>query len=246
MIAEAYSYALREVLETIFDSQMEPIRQAAERIAQALAEGGALHLFDTGHMLNHEAVGRSGGMMAITPLQVSLEVTHPARPRAGRAKPRAFMDEIQGLAEYVVGKSAMYEGDVLLLGSVSGMNPLPVEIARQAQAAGITVIAITSVPYSRTLSSAHPSGLRLFEAADMVLDIGGVPGDAAVTIPGLEAPFGPTSGIAASYINWLLQGAIIEALLCRGLTPSVYLSNHMPGAGAFNARMKQQYAEKGY
>lgn len=246
MLAEQYGLALRQVLAEIDRAQMPDIRQAAGWIASALASGGAVHLFDTGHMLNQEAVGRAGGLMAITPLQVHLEVTHPARPRMGSRKPRVFMDQIAGLGEFVVAKSAMLAGDVLLIGSVSGINPLPVEIALQARSAGIKTVAITSVPYSRTLKPAHKSGLRLYEAVDLVLDTGGPVGDAVVVVPGLDVPFGPTSGIAASYVNWLLQTTVVEELLAKGLTPSVYLSNHMPGASDQNNRAKENFAAKGY
>lgn len=245
-LGQHYGHALRQVLDEIDRTQMASIREAAAWIASSLAAGGAVHLFDTGHMLNHEAVGRSGGLMAITPLQLRVEVTHPARSRSTVRKARVFLDEIEGLGQFVVAKSAMYAGDVLLIGSVSGMNPLPVEIALRARTAGIRTVAITSLPYSRTLKSAHKSGLRLFEATDLVLDIGGPVGDAAVLVPGLEAPVGPTSGIASSYVNWLLQTTVVEELLAMELTPSVYLSNHMPGASDYNNRAKQHFAEKGY
>jgi len=246
MLAHEYAQAIRQVFDEIDRTQMEAIRTAAGWIADSLADGGAVHLFDTGHMLDQEAVGRSGGLMAITPLQVSVEVRHPARPRAGASKPRVFQDEIEGLGQFVVAKSAMYAGDVLLIGSVSGMNPLPVEIALQARAARIRTVSITSVPYSRALQSTHRTGLRLFEATDLVLDIGGAVGDAAVPVAGLDVPFGPTSGLAASYINWLLQATVVESLTAMGLKPSVYISNHMAGASEYNNRAKKNFAEKGY
>ncbi|MCL5046520.1 MAG: sugar isomerase domain-containing protein [Actinobacteria bacterium] len=246
MLAQRYGQAVRAVFDEIDQAQMPAIQTAADWIARSLANGGAVHIFDTGHMLNHEAVGRSGGLMAITPLQVSVRVDHPSRPRPKAPKPRVFMDEIEGLAGFVVGKSDMYPGDVLMVGSVSGKNPLPVEVAIRAREVGIKVVAITSVPYSRFLQSQHKSGLRLFEVADLVLDIGGAVGDAAVDVPGLPVRFGPTSGLAASYINWLLQAAVVEKLLEMGLTPSVYMSNHMPGAGEFNSLAKKNFEGKGY
>lgn len=247
MLALRYGEALRAVLASIDQTQLGAVESAARWIAEALADGGALHLFDTGHMLNHEAVGRAGGLMAVNPLQVTVEVTHPARPRGDRpAKPRVFMDSIAGLAEFVVAKSNIYPGDVLLLGSVSGKNPLPVEIALRAREAGIRVVAITSIPYSQTLSPQHPSGRRLYEVADLTLDIGGVPGDGALAVDGLPVPFGPTSGIATSYMNWLLQCSVVERLLAMGLKPSVYLSNHMDGAGEHNRAARRQCEEKGY
>ncbi len=247
MLAARYGRALRQVLDHIDRTQMPAIHQAARWIADALAGGGALHLFDTGHMLNHEAVGRAGGLMAINPLRVVVEVNHRMHPRT-RSLPerRTFMDEITGLADFVIARSQMYPGDVLLLGSVSGKNPLPVDLALKARAAGIKVVAITSVSYSRTVQPQHSSGKRLYEVADIALDIGGCPGDAALEVEGLPVRFGPTSGIAAAYVNWLLQATVVELLLEQGLVPAVYLSNHMPGAEEHNNMAKRQVGERGY
>ena len=47
-------------------------------------EWGHLESFDTGHMLMHEAVGRAGGLMMVTPMFVELKASHPARPPLSR------------------------------------------------------------------------------------------------------------------------------------------------------------------
>lgn len=78
------------------------------------------------------------------------------------------------------------EGDVLIVHSVSGRNPVGIEMAMAAKEAGGTVIAITNLSYSKSVESRHPSGKRLFEIADIVLDNHGDVGDAAVSIDGLK------------------------------------------------------------
>jgi len=80
------------------------------------------------------------------------------------------MDSIEGLPQFIVEKSNMLPGDVLLVGSVSGINILPVQMAMDAQKLGLTVIGLTAVEYSSKLEPRHPSGKRLFEACDIVLD----------------------------------------------------------------------------
>jgi uncharacterized phosphosugar-binding protein len=49
-------------------------------------------------------------------------------------------------------------GDVLIAHSVSGRNPVTVEVAQAAKDAGASVIALTNLSYSKTVSSRHPSG----------------------------------------------------------------------------------------
>lgn len=45
---------------------------------------------------------------------------------------------------------------------------------------------------------------------------------------------------------WALQATVIEEMLARGKKPSVYMSNHAPGATAHNAQAKKTYLELGY
>jgi uncharacterized phosphosugar-binding protein len=246
-LQERYFARMREVLARIEASQKENIARCAEAIAGSLVAGGVWHVLDTGHMLMYEAVGRSGGLMAVRPVRVSVEVANPARRRQAVAgKKKVYMDEIEGLPRYILDKSDMLPGDVLLIGSVSGINILPVGLALEARVRGITTIALTAVEYSRYLSSAHPSGKRLCEVCDYVLDNCAPVGDTLVDVPELGQGICPASGIAASYVMWALQAQVVEELLKRGKEPHVYVSNHMPGADERNKRAWAAYEEQGY
>ena len=242
----AYGKRLRELLDTIDQTQSEAIRKAAALIADAAVAGGCFHLMDTGHMLTSEAVGRAGGLMLITPLAVEVKVENPARQRPGLSKKRVFFDEVQGLPEFILAKSNVIPGDVLMVSSVSGKNVMPVEVALKAREMGVKVIALSSVAYSRTLAAEHPSGKRLYEVVDLVIDNCGVAGDAVVQLPGLPAPICPTSGITAAYIMWTLQVEIVEALLAKGVEPHIYLSNHLPGADEYNRKALAAFDAQGY
>lgn len=247
MLQERYFARMREVLARIETSQQENIASCAQAIADSLIAGGVWHVLDTGHMLMYEAVGRSGGLMALRPVRVSVEVANPARRRQAVAqKKKVFMDEIEGLPGYILDKSDILPGDVLLIGSVSGINILPVGLALEARARGITTIALTAVEYSRYLPPAHPSGKRLFEACDHVLDNCAPVGDTLVDVPELDQAICPASGIAASYCMWALQAQVVEALLKRGKAPHVYVSNHMPGAEQRNKAAWAGYEELGF
>ena len=54
----------------------------------------------------------------------------------------------------------------------------------------MSVIGVTSLPHSSVTPSRHSSGKRLFEVADMVVDTGIPPADAAIRIDGLDSPVG--------------------------------------------------------
>jgi uncharacterized phosphosugar-binding protein len=248
MLTQTYFTNMKQILERIENTQMENIDKAAEHIADCLENGGIWHLLDTGHMLMYEAVGRTGGMMAVRPVRVSVDVDNPTRYREEDVtkKKRVYMDEIEGLPAFIVNKSKMMQGDVLMIGSVSGINVLPVEMAIYAREMGITVIGLTAVEYSGFLTSAHKSGKRLFEVCDVVLDNCSDVGDTVVQVEELGLGLCPSSGMAAAYIMWGLQSRVVELLLARGKKPSVYMSNHMPGAGPHNSAAWSNYEKAGY
>ncbi|WP_236911772.1 SIS domain-containing protein [Clostridium sp. Cult1] len=63
------------------------------------------------------------------------------------------------------------EGDIIVIVSNSGRNAVPVEMAMLAKEKGIYVIALTSLKHSQSVESRHESGKRLFELADLVIDM---------------------------------------------------------------------------
>lgn len=246
MLAERYFEKMKRVLADIENTQRDRISECAGAIADTLCSGGIWHLLDTGHMLMYEGVGRSGGLMAVRPIRITVDVSNPTRHRAAPGRKNVYMDEIEGLPGFVLGKANVVPGDILMIGSVSGINVLPVEIALKAREMGVGTIALTSVAYSGHLKSNHPTGKRLFEACDHVLDNCGGIGDALVEAEGLGRSICPSSGIAASYIMWALQADVVEIMLSRGRKPGVYISNHIENAGRINNETWEQYEKQGY
>ena len=80
--------------------------------------------------------------------------------------------------------------------------------------------------------------------ADVVIDLPGQVGDAAVSLPGLEQKIGPTSTAVGSA---MLHGLMVEVagrLLERGVRPPVLLSENLDSAAATNVELLRQYKGK--
>lgn len=246
MLMDRYFENMRAVQAKIEATQRENLAAAGKAIAESMANGGMLQVLDTGHMLMHEGVGRTGGLMALRPIKIVCEINNPTRYRPIEGKQNVYYDMVEGFPSFVLGKANLTKGDVLIIGSVSGYNVLPVEMALEARRMGITTVAITSVEYSRRLTSKHSSGKRLFEACDYLLDNCGCFGDAMVTVDGYDKKICPSTGIGAAYLLWALECCIVEELLAKGLNPSVYISNHMPDASKLNAESWANYEKAGY
>ena len=246
MLMDRYFEGMKGVLETVEKTQKETLQAAAGEIAARLARGGAWHIMDTGHMLMFEGVGRTGGMMALKPIRITCEIQNPVRYRPAPARGIVGYDSIPGFADYVLGRANILPDDVIMIGSVSGYNYFPVDLALKANEMGCATVAITSVEYSRHLTSKHPSGKRLFEACTFCLDNCTNYGDTLVEVEELGQAICPASGISASYLMWAVQSTVVEKLLEKGLKPSVYISNHMPDAARINGEALENYEKYGF
>jgi uncharacterized phosphosugar-binding protein len=231
--AEAFMARAFEILETIRSTQLEAIKEAGLAVAAASKDGHIVWAFGTGHshVIAEELYGRAGGWTDIRAVLEPSLMLHE-----GLAKSSAF-ERLSGLAEALLGSHQVKDGDVVIVISNSGRNAAPVEFAEGAKRRGATMIAITSLAHSKSVESRAPSGKRLFEVADIVIDNCGEPGDAVIELPGIPAKVAATSTIAGS--------AIAQAIVCEaaanfidwGERPPVLMSNNVEGAEAYNAEL---------
>lgn len=243
MLVDTYFKAIASLLESVASDETPRIEAAAQECASSIAAGGVVHIHDSGHMLNSELVHRAGGLVGFTPFTFALNVSNP---NAFRDKSGGKPDLTSETVALALKAGNIKAGDVLFVGSVSGKSAKIVELAVQAKAAGVKVIAVTSIAYSSELKSEHPSGKRLFEVVDLAIDNHAPYGDAMIEAPGLPVKACPASGIAAACIMWAIIAGIIERLLQMGIEPSVYRSANAPGGLDDGNRQRERYKEYGY
>jgi uncharacterized phosphosugar-binding protein len=247
VLFETYLDQVAEAIERFRESQAPSLRRAGEIVAKCVKAGGALHHFDTGHMRD-EPVRRAGGFFGLHHLDAKLEVHHtspPGRPRKPSLK-QNYIWHLAPLAAHVFSVSNVAKGDALVLVSNSGKEPFPIELALRARESGVAVLAVTSVAFSRTLAPAHPSGKRLFEIADVVIDNQSHVGDACVEVAGLDTKICPTSGVLSAVAIWSLTAAIVEACLAVGVKPTIYRSVNLPDGFEFNERAEREFDRTGF
>ncbi|MGH9542851.1 MAG: sugar isomerase domain-containing protein [Terriglobales bacterium] len=217
-----YLEALREALAQLEGAALEAAKAA---VRAALESGGVLHAFGCGHsaLLVQEIFYRAGGLVAVNPI---LDCRLGFEP--GALASSAFERGIEGAGE-LASRADFRGGDAGLVISNSGRNGLPVEIALRMKAAGVKVIALTNVRQSRKAASRHPSGQRLFEVADIVLDNGVPAGDAALRIAGIAAPMGPFSTVLGAALLHVLLIEVAAEMAAAGQAPAVFPSANVEG-----------------
>ncbi len=232
-----YHDAVIRQIEAIEASQAEALERAAQAIFASLRAGGVLHVSGSGHShaLAEEAFHRAGGLAPVNAIH-EVFLTPLTRPDLS-----GQLERLPGLAALILDGHDLRAGEVLVVISNSGINAVPVEMALEGKRRGLTVIALTSLKHSQAVPARHPSGKRLFEAADIVLDTCGEPGDAVVAYPGFAGKVAPTSLLAGSYIINSLVCRVVELFLSNGLTPPVYLSANVPGGDEHNRALAARY-----
>jgi uncharacterized phosphosugar-binding protein len=125
--------------------------------------------------------------------------------------------------------------------SNSGRNAVPIEVALAAKARGATVLALTSVVFSRRVNSRHPSGRKLLDCADLVFDNYGADGDAAVRVDGCPTAVSATSTVVGSALVQALVAATVAELQRRGHHAPVWQSANGEAGEHSNAAYLAEY-----
>jgi uncharacterized phosphosugar-binding protein len=212
--ADRYLRALQEHLLDLADRERGHIEDVAERIAESIADGGIVHVFGTGHsqLVALEVAERAAGLAPVNAIAPSAL----APVEGGRA---AATERLHGYGEVVLDGEDLRTGEVLIVVSNSGINPVPVEVAAGAAKRGLFVVAVTSRSQSHAAPARERAGRRLHELADLTIDTGTPAGDAAVEL-GDGTPAGPLSTVLAS--------AALHAVLTRAAELIAESGEHAP------------------
>ena len=233
---DSYFDNLEILLKKIRITQSEKMEEAARRIADCLKNGGMIYTFGTGHghLLALELFYRAGGMARVCPILDEKLMLH--RSAAGSTLEERREEWVDTLLQ----RYPIQAGDVLISISNSGRNAVPVLLAMEARSRGAFVIALTSLAHSSAVTPRNSSGLRLFETADLVLDNGGVLGDAAISFED-GAMVGPTSTAVGAAMLQAIVCRVKELSLAEGFEADFFKSSNVDGGDAWNDRLIDRY-----
>ncbi|WP_329084919.1 MULTISPECIES: SIS domain-containing protein [unclassified Streptosporangium] len=223
--------AAQKVLEEVHRTQDAAIERAAVLAARSIAGDGVVYTFGTGHsrMPVEEIFPRYGSFPGFHPI-VELSMTfHNQVVGANGQRQAMFIERVEGLAEQILSNFRLRPTDSLMIFSVSGLNAVPVEMAIGAKKAGIPVIAVTSLAESNAGRIRHPSGTRLADHGDVVIDLCSPVGDALIHIDGVSEPIGPVSTLTAVAVVNEIKVRTARLLAADGMVPPVITSSRLVG-----------------
>jgi uncharacterized phosphosugar-binding protein len=241
-LSDTYLTGLISLLNKIRDEETENLEKAAEIITDAIESGNRIFGFGCTHssLPIQDLVYRAGGLILVNPIYGPGIDSLNVRP----AKMTSAFERLEGYAKVLLDNYPIEKGDILILVSVSGRNAVPVEMAKIAKERGIKVIGITSYNYTKKVESRHPSGKKMYEFADVVLDNKVPKGDAMVEAEGFPVKFSPASGVTSIALLHSLTTLVIERLLARGVEPPITIAANVDGSGEHNDRIWKEYGDR--
>ena len=238
MSAQAY---LQRAVAAVQGLDLAGIQRAAGMFADTIVAGKSIFAFGASHsfMLVEEMVYRTGGLMLVNPIY-----PHGMNLSVNPLPMTSKIERVVGLGTELLANSPARGGDLLLLVSTSGRNAVTIDMAIRAHEMKIQTIAITALAYTESVSSRHPSGKKLAEICDFVIDNGAPYGDAAVEIPGFSHKVGPISSVTGCAIVNALACETVRLLVSRGVTPPVFVSANTDPGDAHNSTLLQQNRDR--
>jgi uncharacterized phosphosugar-binding protein len=243
MSAEAYIAEIKKLISKLENTQMEKIHQVAELATDAYLNNNLIYVFGAGHsnILALETFARAGGLFHMQAIfDKGLDLS------AGARRQGAF-ERLPGYAKCIIQDYDIGPGDIVIIASNSGRNPAPVQMALEAKGLGAVVVALTSLQHTNSVTSNDPSGKKLNEIADIVIDNGCPAGDAVVEFPNLPARVGPSSTVMGAMILDSIVTQTAKNLLDRGIVPPVAMSGNLPDGKEYNKQfvtLREKYSRK--
>jgi uncharacterized phosphosugar-binding protein len=237
MSSSAYFEAAKAALDRLEERSTEAIDKAAAILVDAIRGGQAVYSFGCSHsfMLTEEVVYRTGGLVLINPV-IPHGMSMDVRPLWMTSR----IERVNGYGAVLAEGAGIAEGDAVLVASTSGRNPVAIDFALKSQELGAKVIGITAVDYSDAVTSRHPDGLKLKDAADLVIDNAAPEGDAAVNVEGFEQAVGPLSTLTGVVVVNAIVCQVVKLLVDAGETPPVFLSSNLDRGDAHNREVLER------
>ncbi len=219
----AFSEKIIDLLKVAEVKNEAALKTLADRFVEAIETDHLIHTFGTGHshMIGIELFARAGGLGNVNAILDPDTLTSFGAQRAGA------MEKTCGVSDVIYDAYKIQKGDIMIITSNSGRNAMPIEMAMRCQKEGVYVVALTNLEQSKNTTSRHPSGKKLYECADLILDNCVPDGDALLDIHGIK-----TGGGSSIVSMFLLDIVVTEAIrLCmeKGVRPYVFQSQNVDG-----------------
>src|SRR5687768_13607290 len=219
MLAKQWLNNARDVMSRIEETQLDKIQDAAKVMADSIEAGRWVHTFGCGHATIpvEEMYPRIGGFVGFHPI-VELPMTFFTRITGEMGIHQfLFLERAEGYGRAIMKSYDFDRHDTMWIFSHTGINNVNIDVALRAKELGMRVVVTGSAEQAAASVPRHPSGKRLFDIADVVIDTRVPAGDSSVPLPGHVDNVGPVSTMAFVAVVWMTITTVAELLVARGV-----------------------------
>src|ERR1700722_14043930 len=232
-------------LQSLLDAQRDALDRAAALCTEAIASEGLVHLFGCGHsrMMCEEMTPRQGcfvGWHTLVELALSF---HNLIVGPNGLRQSLHLEKTPGYAEQILRNFAFGPKDAMIVISTSGIREVIIEMAEGAKQRGLAVIGVVSKAHCAQAKPAHPSGDKLNDVADVLLDNGAPVGDSLLELKGCVNKTGPFSTVGGGMLMNLLRCEEEQRLFDRGIEPAFLPSHQFVGSRSVEQQLEYFYAQ---
>ena len=243
--AERFYHEALARLQQLLESQRPALDQAAAWCTEAIAADGLVHLFGCGHsrMLCEEMTPRQGCFVGWHTI-VELGLTyHNLIVGPNGLRQSLHLEKTLGYAEQILRNFAFGPKDVMIVISTSGIREVIVEMAEGARQRGLKVIGVVSRAHCEQAKPAHPTGKKMLDVADVILDNGAPVGDSLLALEGCRHKTGPFSTLGGAMVMNMLRCEVAQRLVDRGIEPVFLPSHQFAGSRTVEEQLEYFYAQ---
>ncbi|MCI5774595.1 MAG: SIS domain-containing protein [Erysipelotrichaceae bacterium] len=222
-------------MDNVLEEEKNNIIATAKLFNEAINAGKKIYFFGTGHsyIIGQEVFARAGGYAGFIPiLQDELCMNHAFKS--------TLIERIDAYADVILNLYDFEKDDVIVMTSNSGRNALIIELAQALKEKGLKIVVLTSLEHSKTVTSRHKNGKKLYEYGDIVLDNKTDCGDACID-HGNDVKTGPTSTIMNCYIIHMVVSAMIQQQMDENKKPKVFKSSNIDHSDESNKELFDIY-----
>lgn len=230
------------LLDTLEKEQTENIKKAAEILAETTKNNGIIHVFGSGHSVGFslEMQNRIGSLANVHKIETSDFVLKGKVTLEDFKDPVNIFERRPGMAEKLFDLYNVQNEDCFIIISNSGINGVVIDMAICAKERGNKVIVVTSWQHTSAEDSRHPSGKKLYQLGDVVIDNCGPRGDALIETGKLEK-ICSVSSITGACIAQTLECETVRILKEQGLEAPILYDEALEGAKEHNDLLREKY-----
>ncbi|MGN1343891.1 MAG: sugar isomerase domain-containing protein [Traorella sp.] len=233
---------LKDLLNVLSEKESENIQKAAKLCADSIEKGGVIQVFGSGHSIGFgmEMRDRVGDLVPIHQLKTEDFVIKGKVTLEDYKDQNNIFERRPGIADKLYELYNIQKDDVFIIISNSGINGVVIDLAITAKERGHKIIIVTSWKHTSAEGSRHPSGKKLYEFGDVVIDNCGPQGDALLDTEKNERVCS-VSSITGALIAQSISTECVRDLMERNIVPPVLWDETVEGGKEHNEKVRNYY-----